>query len=129
MCSNMTQERVSPVHGCSSLKKAIPVDQDDKYKQKPKLILEPLQTLHHLPLLTFRSSEKDHLSDDSVNLKQKSIFNEELLHNLKQNAKMAVKQKQAVENLVQVSVDNANSVSDSFRYQERFMKQAITGIF
>lgn len=129
MCSVMTQERISPAHGCSSLKKTIPVDQDDKYKQKPKLIFEPLQTLHHQPLLTFRNSDKDRLSDDAVNLRQKNIFNEELLHNLKQNAKMALKQKQAVENLVQVSVDNANSVSDSFRYQERFMKQAITGIF
>lgn len=119
--------QLSPVDGCSDLKETVYHEKENKYKLKPKLIIEPLQALHQQPFPSY-SNEKTQ-SSQYLDMKQKSIVNEELLHNLKQNAKLAMNQKRVIENLVQVHVENPSSVSDSFRYQERFMKQAITGIF
>ncbi len=62
---------------------------------------------------------------------------EDLIENLKREAKnaLSLRQKQAPEAVKQVNASDAldrrhhNSVTDSLRYHESFMKQAITGIF
>lgn len=83
----------------------------------------------HQQIYTSPNTFERHPQTHFVDTKQRVVTNEELLQNLRQNASSTLRQKRTLESLVQEHIDRPNKVSDRFRYQKRFMKQAITGIF
>lgn len=97
---------------------------ENKYKLKAN---------HHSLLQQIYASENEmferSLPSHYTDPKQRMVTNEELLQNLRQNASATRHKKQVIENQVQEHIDKPSKVSDRFRYQERFMKRAITGIF